>query len=152
MATQTATLKVFVPKQMVPALEICLAPESWNVLVLDHEASVLALMASVFSGNGIRPLLARDAAEAMEIARRTFVPIDLLLLRNQGMEPQTRDAVAEICRIRPQLHVVGMSACIEDGVIRISLPGNVPGTSLLEEVRAVCAGSADFGIRRDQLF
>ena len=122
-----------------------------NVLVLDHEASVLALVAAVFSGNGIRPLLARDAGEALEIARRPYVPIDLLLLGNQGLEPQALDAVTEICRMRPQMHVLGMSARVEDGVIRVSLPGQVPGGSLLEGVRAVCAGTQGPASRRDQL-
>lgn len=111
-----------------------------NVLVLEQEPSVLVLIAAVFSGNGMRPLLARDAGEALEIARRPYVPIDLLLLGNQGLEPQTLDAVTEICRMRPQMRILGMSARVEEGVIRVSLPGQVPGASLLEGVRAVCAG------------
>src|SRR5580698_483772 len=48
---------------------------SLSVLVINEDAEILSFFARILDGNGIRALLARDAGEAVGIAKRGYVPI-----------------------------------------------------------------------------
>ena len=50
-----------------------------SVLVVDDDPAILALIATILDRNGLRALLARDGEEAMAIAQRSHVAIDLIL-------------------------------------------------------------------------
>ena len=111
---------------------------SLSVLVMDGSAPVLALISRILEGNGIRALLARNAAEALAIASRVFLSIDLLLVGGDGVNSWALDAVAAIRNVRPEVRVLGMSAVEEDGVIQLSLHGADRNAGLAESIRAAC--------------
>lgn len=101
---------------------------SLSVLVIDQDPDVLAFFARFLDANGMRALLARNAAEAFEIAERRYVPIDLVianvLLSPNPAAPEhgaAPDSVDRLRRLRPHLHALYMSASIDCGVIRIEL-------------------------------
>ncbi len=104
--------------------------DALSVLVVDQEPSVLAFLASLLDANGIRALLAHSAHEAEEIARRGYVPIDLVLtdivVKDSGddagaMEIGGAELVDRLRRIRPDVRSLYMTAFLDDGVLRIRL-------------------------------
>jgi len=101
---------------------------SLSVLVIDENPDVLAFLARFLDANGMRALLARNAAEALDVAARGYVPIDLVianvLLPPDPAAPARGDApdlVDRLRRLRPHLHALYMSARLDSGVIRIEL-------------------------------
>jgi DNA-binding NtrC family response regulator len=91
------------------------------VLIIDEEPDILLLLSSILENNGFRTLLARTATEALDIARRGHVPIDLILC-NAGIARTTSpDLPTAIRQIRPGLRVVWTSAFVDDGVVRIGV-------------------------------
>lgn len=104
--------------------------EALSVLVVDEEPSVLVFLASLLDNNGIRALLAHSAQEAEEIARRGYVPIDLVLtdivVKDSGgdaaaAEISGAELINRLRRIRPDVRSLYMTAFIDAGVIRIQL-------------------------------
>ena len=116
-----------------------------SVLVMDESTPVLALISRILEGNGIRALMARDAAEALAIAGRSFLPVDLLLVGGGGNSSWALDAVAVIRQVRPEVPVLGMSAVEEDGVIQLSLHGGDRNAGFAESIRAVCGARGERG-------
>ena len=104
--------------------------ESLSVMIVDEEPDILAFFARMLDANGIRALLARTPGEALEIAKRGYVPIDVVVsdvaLRPAG-EPFSEQSasgselVQEIRRLRPESRSLFMSAYLDSGVIRIQL-------------------------------
>jgi CheY-like chemotaxis protein len=90
---------------------------SLSVLVINEDAEILAFFARILDSNGIRALLARDAGEAIGIAKRGYVPIDLVLT-DFALNP---DAVGGLRLLRPEVRALYMSAFLDSGVIRIEL-------------------------------
>jgi DNA-binding response OmpR family regulator len=120
---------------------------SISVLVIDEEPPVLALISEMLAENGIRALLARTADEALSIARRDYVPIDLILADRQLPDAVGTEIVARIRAYRPHVRALYMSSFVDAGVIRIDLPGKDDGDiwrprSLVETIRRSVSRSA----------
>jgi CheY-like chemotaxis protein len=107
-----------------------------SVLVVDEEVSILAFLARILDANGIRALLARSADEALSIARRSYVPINLILT-DVTVREAANDSVSEspgaqlasrLRQIRPDARVLYMSAYTDAGIIRIRLMNRRQGS------------------------
>jgi CheY-like chemotaxis protein len=94
---------------------------SVSVLVVDDDPAILALIATILDRNGLRALLARDGQEAMAIAQRNHVPIDLILSDIEISGVSGADLVRRLREIRPNARVLYMSAYVDSGVIRVGL-------------------------------
>jgi CheY-like chemotaxis protein len=104
------------------------AGNSLSVLVIDKEPEILSFLARILDSNGIRALLARDAGEAIGIAKRSYLPIDLVLtdvlLRPDATAPEIGsgpELVDRLRQMRPLLRSLYMSAHLDRDVIRIEL-------------------------------
>jgi CheY-like chemotaxis protein len=102
--------------------------ESLSVLVVDEDPEILSFFARVLDGSGMRALLARGPHEAIGIARRGYVPIDMVLtdvsLKPDAAEPDLSSGsqlVERLRELRPEVRALFMSAYLESGVIRIEL-------------------------------
>jgi DNA-binding NtrC family response regulator len=117
---------------------------SLSVLVINEDAEILSFFARILDGNGIRALLARNSGEAAGIAKRGYVPIDLVLT-DVAVNP---DAVDRLRQLRPEVRVLYMSAYLDGEVIRIELIGrgfhttskNSDHRGLIESIRTAAAG------------
>jgi CheY-like chemotaxis protein len=101
---------------------------SLSVLVVDEDAEILSFFARILGSNGIRALLARNAGEAVGIAKRGYVPIDLVLtdvvLKPDAAAPEGgsgSELVDQLRQLRPELRALYMSAFVDSEVIRIEL-------------------------------
>jgi ActR/RegA family two-component response regulator len=128
-----------------------------SVLVVDEDASILAFLARLLDANGIRALLARSAQEALAIAQRRYVPINLILtdvtVREAVDDPVSESAgaqlVSRLLEIRPDARVLYMSAFTDAGVIRIQLmngqqgsqPDSAAGNDLIAAIRGEAVAS-----------
>jgi CheY-like chemotaxis protein len=103
--------------------------DSLSVLVVDEEPEILSFFARILDSNGVRALLARTPEEALGIAKRGYVPIDLLLtdvfLKTgagvPGDEIKGSSLVDQVREIRPDIRALYMSARIDAEVIRVEL-------------------------------
>lgn len=108
--------------------------DSLSVLVIDEEPEILNFFAKILDANGMRALLARNAGEAIGIAKRGYVPIDLVLTdislrpdtaapgHNRGLEQiDASELVKRLRELRPDLRALFMSASIDSEMIRIEL-------------------------------
>lgn len=102
--------------------------QSLSVLVVDEEPAILSFFARILDTSGIRALLARDPGEAISIARRGYLPIDLVLtdvlLKHDDSVPDVgsgTDLVDRLRELRPDVRALYMSAYIDHDVIRIEL-------------------------------
>src|SRR5580658_4319107 len=59
-----------------------------SVLVVDAEPAILIFIARILDTNGMRVLLARNGSEAVEIAERHDLPIDLIVANVAILEQQ----------------------------------------------------------------
>jgi CheY-like chemotaxis protein len=101
---------------------------SLSVLVIDDDAQILSFFARILHSNGIRALLARNAGEAIGIAKRGYVPIDLVLtdvvLKTESAASDVDsgpELVDRIRHLRPEVRALYMSAYVDSEVIRIEL-------------------------------
>jgi len=99
-----------------------------SVMVVDEDAEILSFFARILDSNGIRALLARNAGEAIGIAKRGYIPIDLILtdlvLQSDAAAPDLgsgRELVDRLRQLRPEVRALYMCAYIDSGVIRIEL-------------------------------
>jgi DNA-binding NtrC family response regulator len=99
-----------------------------SVLVVDEEPEILSFFARILDANGMRALLARNAKEAMAIAKRGYVPIDVVLtdvfLKPDSRSPDVTsgtELVDRLRELRPEIRAMYMSASLEFEVIRIEL-------------------------------
>lgn len=135
--------------------------DALSVLVVDEEPSILAFFAGLLEANGMRALLAHSAQEALGIAQRGYVPIDLTLTDIVVKESLTDSAIAEITgaelvnrmrQVRPGARALYMSAYIDASVIRIQLMnresagdrGKPADATLIESIRTAAAGPLCF--------
>jgi DNA-binding response OmpR family regulator len=94
--------------------------DSLSVLVVDDSPALLAFLGRVLDAAGIRALLARDKHEAVGIAEREYVPIDLILAnirRSDGADAS--DLVKRLRDLRPNVRALRMSARLDSEVIRL---------------------------------
>jgi two-component system, cell cycle sensor histidine kinase and response regulator CckA len=104
--------------------------DSLSVLVVDDETEVLSFFARILDANGMRALLARNPGEAIGIAKRGYVPINLVLtdvsLKPDAATPDLRsgsELADRLRELRPEVRVLYMSAWLDSEVIRIELMG-----------------------------
>ena len=100
--------------------------DSLSVLIVEEEPAILAFLARVLDDNGMRALLARSVAEAIGIAERGYVPIDLVLTDvslSDSFQTQVSgsDVVKRVRELRPDVRALYMSAQIDSDVIRIGV-------------------------------
>jgi CheY-like chemotaxis protein len=96
-----------------------------SVLVVDEDA----FLARLLDANGIRALLARSVEEAISIAQRSYIPINLILtdvtVREAVADPVSESGGAQLAsrlrQIRPDARVLYMSAYTDAGMIRLQL-------------------------------
>jgi len=129
--------------------------DSLSVLVVDEEPDVLSFFARILDANGMRALLARNADEAIDIAKRGYVPIDLVLA-DVFLHPNTvqsalnigTELVDKLRQLRPSLRALYMSASVDSEVIRIelldrgfqSMTKSTDERGLIEWIRDAAAG------------
>jgi CheY-like chemotaxis protein len=127
-----------------------------SVLVVDEDVSILAFLARILDANGVRALLARSVEEALSIAQRSYVPINLILT-DVTVREAVNDSVSEsdgaqlasrLRQIRPDARVLYMSAYTDAGVIRVQLmnqqgsrPDGVAGSDLISSIRGEAIAS-----------
>ena len=97
------------------------SPETPSVLIVEQEPAVLVILSSLFRRSGFRTLLARSAAEAVEIASRPYVPVDSVLTDVEVMGEPGPQLVEGLQRTRPDVPVLFMSAVTDSGAVRINL-------------------------------
>jgi DNA-binding NtrC family response regulator len=128
--------------------------DSLSVLVVDEEPEVLSFFAKILDANGMRALLARNATEAIGIARRGYVPIDLVLtdiaLKTEVAKPDLtsgQEMVDRLRELRPEIRALYMSAHLDAEIIRIELmergfqttSKSSDDTGLIESIRGAAA-------------
>jgi CheY-like chemotaxis protein len=128
--------------------------DSLSVLVVDEAVEVLSFFSKLLDANGMRALLARNAEEAIRIAKLAYIPIDLVVtdifLKPDTASPDRAggpDLVALLREWRPDIRALYMSAFVDSEVIRIELQerrfGVTSKTSddpgLIESIRAAIA-------------
>lgn len=137
--------------------------DALSVLVIDEETEVLCFFAGILNANGIRALLAHNANEAIGIANRGYVPIDLVLT-DVSLKPDAAipdfdsglELVSKLRQLRPEIRALYMSARLDSEVIRIALmDGDSPiwkrsdDPGLIEAIRAAASApltqAAGFG-------
>ncbi|MDP9052752.1 MAG: response regulator [Acidobacteriota bacterium] len=102
--------------------------DSLSVLVVDEDPGILSFFAKMLDTYGIRALLARDPREALGIAKRGYVPIDVVVtdvnLRTEMAGPELtsgHNLVDQVRELRPDVRALYMSACLDAGVIQIEM-------------------------------
>jgi response regulator RpfG family c-di-GMP phosphodiesterase len=104
-----------------------------SVLVVDEEPSILVSIAKILDNNCIRALLARSGSEAVEIAERMYIPIDLVLSNAAILEFENAELIGQLSQIRPGIRHLQMATCVDGAIARIQLMTDRPG-----EKPAVC--------------
>ena len=125
--------------------------DSLAVLVVDESEEVLSYFGKILNASGMRALLASNGEEAVCVAKRGYVPIDLILT-DVLLRPDTRkpdlvnghDLVDSLRAIRPEARALYMSASFESDAVRIELvdrgfqttSNNPDSSGLVEAIRA----------------
>jgi DNA-binding NtrC family response regulator len=132
-------------------IEMVVDADSISVLVVDEDPEILSFFARILDINGMRALLARTHDEAVGIAKRGYVPIDLVLtdvlLKSDAGTPNPGSGAALVERLRelrPELRAMYMSANLDSEIIRIELMDRLfetmskssDGRGLLEMIRS----------------
>jgi DNA-binding NtrC family response regulator len=106
--------------------------DSLSVLVVDDDPQILSFFARILDFNGMRALLAHNHDEAIEIAKRGYVPIDLVLT-DVSLKPDLKpnDGTADLTsgtalverlqQLRPEVRALYMSAYLDSEMIRIEM-------------------------------
>jgi response regulator RpfG family c-di-GMP phosphodiesterase len=98
-----------------------------SVLVVDGEPSILISIARILDASGMRALLARNGGEAVAIAERYYIPIDLMLTNTAIPELHEPELLNQLRRIRPGVRHLSMAASVDGRVTRIQLMTGGPG-------------------------
>jgi DNA-binding NtrC family response regulator len=128
--------------------------DALSVLVVDEDPEILAFFARMLDMNGMRALLARTPDEAVGIAARGYVPIDLVLtdvsLKTERGTPDAGSGsvlVERVRELRPEVRALYMSAYVDSEIIRIEMKdgafetasNNLDHRGLLEVIRSAAA-------------
>jgi response regulator RpfG family c-di-GMP phosphodiesterase len=114
-----------------------------SVLAVDEDPSILVFIARVLDASGMRALLARNGSEAVEIAERHYIPIDLILTNAAILKLHEPELLDRLRQIRPGVRDLCIAACVDRGVVRIQL---MAGGSGMES--AVCDDGLVESIRK----
>lgn len=122
-----------------------------SVLIVDNTPLILVFLARLLHADNIRALLSRDSLEAVGIAERNYLPIDLVLANIVAPGIDAYQLVNRLREIRPGLPALYMSATLDREVIWIELmpegmgsfipagPGLAETGDLIQSVRSACA-------------
>jgi len=121
-----------------------------SVLIIEQDRDILAFLSILLEQNNIRTLRATSADEAIAIANRNYVPIDLVVSNQAVNGTVGTEVVASLQQVRPGLRALYMSALVEDEMIRVDLVNGASGQptrseGLLEEVRSSFANPKVLG-------
>ena len=121
-----------------------------SVLIIEQDRDILAFLSILLERNNIRTLRATSADEAIAIANRNYVPIDLVVSNQAVNGTVGTEVVASLQQVRPGLRALYMSALVEDEMIRVDLVKGASGQptrseGLLEEVRSSFANAKVLG-------
>jgi response regulator RpfG family c-di-GMP phosphodiesterase len=114
-----------------------------SVLVVDENPAILISIARILDTSGMRALMARNAKEAVEIAQRHEIPIDLIVTNAAILERREPQLLEQLRQIRPGVRDLSMAACVDGSLIRIQLIANGHG-----EESVICDGGLVESIRR----
>ncbi len=137
---------------------MALRGSSHSVLVIDEDPTVLVFIGRLLDQRGMRALMARSASEALGIAAKTYVPIDLILANVSLADSSGPEAVDRVRELRPGLNALYMSARAEGEVIRIDLMHRDTGQrintnhSFSEAVWDAAAGNLAAGAASGQVY
>jgi response regulator RpfG family c-di-GMP phosphodiesterase len=92
-----------------------------SVLVVEEQPVILTFIAKVLETSGMRVLLARNGSEAVEIAERSYIPIDLVVANIAILKLDEPHLLEKLRHLRPGVRDMSMAACVDDGMIRIQL-------------------------------
>jgi CheY-like chemotaxis protein len=90
-----------------------------SVLVVDEDPNILVFIARVLDASGMRALLARDGGEALEIAGRGDVPVDIVLTNAAIREHYEPSLLEQLHQVRTGIRELTMAACVEGGIFRV---------------------------------
>ena len=116
---------------------------STSVLAVNAEPSILIFIARLLEASGMRALLARNGAEALEIVERAYVPVDLVLTDAAILERHGAEFLDRLRQNRPGIRDLCIATSVDDGIIRIQL---MAGSADVEP--AVCDGGLIESVRR----
>jgi len=118
--------------------------ESGTVLVVNGEEAVRIVVRQALEHADYRVLEVRDAAEALEICRRSMERIDVLLTEVTLPGSSGRALVEQAARLRPRMKVICMSRNVDFLLAQGLLTSDIPylrkpftRTEVLEKVREV---------------
>jgi PAS domain S-box-containing protein len=110
---------------------------SETVLLVEDEAGLREMLREILEDNGYTALVARDGAEALQIADAHAEPIHLMIT-DVIMPGMTGPSAAEqVVTTRPELKVLYMSGYSDDAVVRHGMLG--PGSAFLSKPFALQA-------------
>ena len=92
-----------------------------SVLLLDEDPEILTFLTALFEQRGLRVLRARSRDEMLELLKRDYVPVDLILANIVITHLSDSDFEQDVASIRAFVPVLYMSAFVEDDVIRIEM-------------------------------
>jgi two-component system, cell cycle sensor histidine kinase and response regulator CckA len=122
---QGATFDVYLPASAVQAIETAPAKKreeipsgNETVLLVEDEPAVRLLTANVLRTLGYEVIEAADGAEAVEAARNSKRPIDLMITDVIMPHLGGREAVEQIRATRPELRVLFVSGYTDDAIVR----------------------------------
>lgn len=121
-----------------------------SILIVHEDPSVLIFLGRFLEQNGMRALFARNAGEAVEIASRTYIPIDVILsgISNGLPEWSGADVISRVRGLRPGVVALRISARTDHEVIRVdALDGQTAGT-LFDSISSVIATAEAPGFLR----
>jgi CheY-like chemotaxis protein len=95
--------------------------EKRSVLVVSDDPDVLIFIGRLLERDGARVLFARSASQAIGIAAREYVPIDLILSNVTLPGLSGPETVNRVRQVRPGIRALYMSALTDHGVIRIDV-------------------------------
>jgi len=92
---------------------------SKSILLVDEDPEVLTFLTLMFELRGFRALRARTKREALELAARSYVPVDLVLANIMMAHIAGTRFEEQVAHLRGPIPVIYMAAFIDTGLIRV---------------------------------
>ncbi|MBI1749114.1 MAG: MEDS domain-containing protein [Acidobacteria bacterium] len=118
------TFKIYLPRVDAPIedqrseTESALPRGSETILVVEDEDSLRSLLSQVLEAQGYTALVARNGAEAVEMARRYGDSVRLVLTDVVMPEMSGRELATRLAESSPKLKVLFMSGYTDDAILR----------------------------------
>ncbi|HEY8468590.1 MAG TPA: PAS domain S-box protein [Longimicrobiales bacterium] len=124
---QGTTFKIYLPRvdaavePAVVAQEVAALSGDETILLVEDEAAVRALARQILERKGYRVITAQHGAEALQLARDSAEPVDLLLTDLVMPHMDGRELARQLAAIWPGLRVLFMSGYTGDAIVRRGL-------------------------------